>query len=80
MASVVSTWRMLQRGEGVALASIREMYDNVPKQGDKAVVKRGAAKLLDAIDPSEYLTYDTLVEKCGLIAPSHRDAFDVAQT
>ena len=79
MASVVSTWRMLQRGEGVALASIREMYDNVPKQGDNAVVKRGSAKLLDAIDPSEYLTYDTLVEKCGLIAPSHRDALDVAR-
>tara|TARA_R110002167_G_scaffold5915_1_gene27165 strand:+ start:1741 stop:3270 length:1530 start_codon:yes stop_codon:yes gene_type:complete len=79
MAAVVGTWRLLQSGVGVSMAAVKEMYENVPKQGDQAVVKRGAAKLLDAIDPSAYLIYDDLVAKCGLIAERERDALDVAR-
>ena len=44
------------------------MYEFVPKQGDKAVVKRGSAGLLDAADPEGFLTYDRLVKDFGMTA------------
>jgi hypothetical protein len=58
------------------------MYEAVPKQGDKAVVKRGAKKLLDAADPEGTLTMADLANEFGLLEQpnllgEYRDAFDV---
>ena len=53
-AEAAQVWRRLQAGEGVELPSIRALYEFVPKQGDKAVVKRGSAGLLDAADPEVF--------------------------
>jgi len=66
VANAIKTWRYLQAGEAVALPLIRELYECVPKQGDRAVVKRGAAKLLDAADPEAKLTMEDLVREFGL--------------
>lgn len=82
-ARAISTWRKLSKGEGVELSEIRNLYDVVPKQGDKAVVKRGATKLLDAADPAGTLTLDALVQDFGFIdkrdlfREDPRDAFDI---
>ena len=82
-ARSISTWRKLSRGQGAELAEVRNLYDVVPKQGDKAVVKRGAAKLLDAADPAGLLTLDDLVQDFGFIdkrdlfREDPRDAFEI---
>lgn len=78
-AEAAKIWRRLQAGEGVELPSIRSLYEFVPKQGDKAVVKRGSAGLLDAADPEGFLTYDRLVKDFGMTASIDRDALDVAR-
>jgi len=54
----------------------------VPKQGDKAVVKRGSKKLLEAADPEARLTMRELADEFGLLEQpnllgEYRDVFDV---
>lgn len=78
-AQAASTWRRLQRGEAVDIPSLRALYEFVPKQGDGAVVKRGAAGLLDAAAPDAFLTYDVLVDQFGMKAELNRDPLDVAR-
>jgi len=82
-AEAIKTWRKLRAGEGVEVDSVRRMYEVVPKQGDKAVVKRGSGKLLDAADPTSTLTLDDLVREFGLIDKRNlfgedpRDEFEI---
>ena len=81
-AAAIQTWRDLAAGKAVELYRIRYMYEAVPKQGDKAVVKRGAKKLLDAADPEGTLTMADLANEFGLLEQpnllgEYRDAFDV---
>jgi superfamily I DNA/RNA helicase len=82
-ARAIKTWRELKDGKGVELGRIIEFYETVPKQGDKAVVKRGSRKLLDAADPSSTLTLADLIREFGFISKSDlldedpRDAFDI---
>lgn len=78
-AQVVAYWRELQEGRGLKLGAVAELYKNVSKQGDKAAVKRGASKLLEAADPEMWYTYDLLAEDYGLIAPISTSALDIAQ-
>jgi len=78
LASVISSWRTLQQGEALPYRLVCQLYDNVPKQGDYAVVKRGSKKLLEAASPDAMLTYDMLVAEFGMKAPLEREAFDVA--
>jgi superfamily I DNA/RNA helicase len=79
MAEVVVSWRQLQRRGALTYPQVLHLYDNVPKMGDAAVVKRGSRKLLDAASPDAMLTYDTLVGEYGMIAPLEREAYDVAR-
>lgn len=72
-AAAIKTWRKLRAGEGADVSAVRRFYDVVPKQGDKAVVKRGSGKLLDAADPTSLLTLDNLVKEFGFI--DKRDLF-----
>ena len=81
-AETIHTWRELAAGEAVDLYRIRTMYEAVPKQGDKAVVKRGAKKLLEAADPDAMLTMVDLSNEFGLLEQpnllgEYRDALDV---
>jgi superfamily I DNA/RNA helicase len=78
-AQVVEYWRTLQEGYSLKLGAVVTLYKNVSKQGDKATVKRGASKLLEAADPEDYYTYERLVEEYGLIAPLETNALDIAQ-
>lgn len=74
-ARAIQTWRSLSDGEQVEIGLIKGLYDLVPKQGDKAVVRRGAAKLLDSVTTGETLCMDDLVREFGMLG-SDRDAFD----
>jgi len=66
-ARAIQTWRDLCAGHAVELSLIRELYEVVPKQGDRAVVKRGAGKLLDAADPLARLKMEDLQREFGLL-------------
>ena len=71
-------WRLLQNGGKLTMAQALRLYDAVPKQGDYAVVKRGAKKLLQTADPEMMFGYEDLCDY-GMLAPLNRDAMDVAR-
>jgi superfamily I DNA/RNA helicase len=66
-ARAVQTWRALCAGHCVELPRIKELYGIVPKQGDRAVVRRGASKLLDAVAPDGTLSMVELEREYGLL-------------
>jgi superfamily I DNA/RNA helicase len=74
VANGIKSWRALQRGDALPLSSIKALYENLPKQGDAAAVRRGSGKLLEAFDPTGLYTFETLVASAGLIAERDRDA------
>lgn len=78
-ANALLTWERLRNGEGVELGTIKQFYQHVRKQGDGAVVKRGAAGLLEAASPDEFLTYDKLVQEFGMKAEKHWDPYQVSR-
>ena len=65
-AAAISTWRRLRNGEAVGLPLIKDLYEVLPKQGDKAILKRGATKLLDAIPADGSVTLVQLCEEFGM--------------
>lgn len=79
----IQTWRTLVEGGTVDLQQVKELYEEVPKQGTKAVVKRGAAKLLDAAAPDQMFTISDLHTDYGLLVQPNlfgeyeRDVFDI---
>lgn len=77
VAASIMSWRTLQSGGALPVGTIKALYEQLPKQGDAASVKRGSAKLLEAFDPSRMYDYDELVASAGLIAPREADAFRV---
>jgi len=79
VAETMSTWKQLQLGEHLPLDQVVKFYKAVPKQGDFAVVKRGASTLLEASRDDALLGYDDLVRDYGLVAPKTRDPMDVAK-
>jgi superfamily I DNA/RNA helicase len=66
-ARAIQTWRSLANGNSVQLHLIQELYEVVPKQGDRAVVKRGSKKLLEAADPMGLLCMEELEAEFGMI-------------
>jgi superfamily I DNA/RNA helicase len=66
-ARAVHTWRALCAGHSVDLHLIKELYEIVPKQGDRAVVRRGASKLLDSVAPDGTLSMVQLEREYGLL-------------
>jgi len=67
----MNTWERLRNGEGVEKPLIEELYKAVPKTGEEAAVRRGAAKLLEAADQESYLKLHDLVDEFGWLA--HQD-------
>lgn len=78
-AHALKTWERIRDGEGVELGTVKQFYAHVRKQGDGAVVKRGAAGLLDAASPDSYLTYEQLVREYGMKAERDRDPYEIAR-
>lgn len=65
-AAAIATWRRLRNGEAVETPRLKDLYEVLPKQGDKAVLKRGASKLLDALPADGSANIHQLCEEFGL--------------
>jgi hypothetical protein len=65
----MSVWERLADGKTASVGEIKKMYTYMPKQGDRALLKRGATKTFDAVDPQGSHNYDNLVAEHGLLAP-----------
>jgi superfamily I DNA/RNA helicase len=65
----MTIWDRLAQGKTASVGEIKKMYTYMPKQGDRALLKRGAAKTFDAVDPQGSHNYDNLVAEHGLLAP-----------
>lgn len=73
----METWEKLSRGHSVPLQLVRDLYAAVPKTGDGAMVRRGATKLLDAVDADGKLRFEDLVREFGWIGSQDLAAYDV---
>lgn len=71
------TWDLLVEGKSIGIKECKEMYERMPKQGEGALLKRGAAKTFDAVDPDGFHNYDNLVAEHGLLAPKELDGATV---
>ena len=65
----IEVWKALSEGMSVSMSDVLSLYSVAPKQGENAVVKRGAAKSLEYVDPESTFDYDRLITDHGLIAP-----------
>jgi len=73
----LTTWDDLCKGEKVGVERIKKLYAAVPKQGEDAVVKRGSAKLLDALAADDAVDMDTLLDEFGLLRDASHAAYDI---
>ena len=69
LLEAMNVWERLSKGQTANVGEIKKMYTYMPKSGDKALLKRAAAKTFDAVDPQGTHNYDNLVAEHGLIAP-----------
>jgi len=51
------------------VSDVKKLYTFMPKQGERALLKRAASKTFDAVDPQGFHNYDNLVAEHGMIAP-----------
>lgn len=79
LAEAIKSWRTLQEDGSLDISSIRNLYDNLPKQGSAAALRRGSGVLLDAADPMGQYNYDDLVREYGLLAPKRQHALSVVK-
>ena len=69
LLEAMNIWERLAKGETASVGEIKKLYGYMPKQGDKALLKRAATKPFDAVDPQGSHNYDNLVAEHGLLAP-----------
>ncbi len=69
LLEAMNIWERLSKGETASVGELKKMYGYMPKQGSKSLLKRGATKTFDAVDPQGYHNYDNLVAEHGLTAP-----------
>lgn len=67
VAAAVLIWEKLVRGEKISVPEVRQLYDHLPKQGDKAILRRGSVKLLDVLAPEDMVGFDELEKNYGLL-------------
>ncbi len=77
LAEAIKNWRILQKGQFLPPLAIKALYEMLPKQGDAAALKRGASKLLEALDATGFYNFDELVRSAGMIANRDLDALRV---
>lgn len=76
--TALSLWRTLADGGSISAAEVADLYKSLPKQGPRAVLKRGASSLLGTIFEEERMSASDLVEKYGMHEGAiERDVFDV---
>jgi superfamily I DNA/RNA helicase len=79
LADAILAWRHLQKGGALHVSAVKNLYENLYKQGEKAAVRRGASTLLESADPTKPYSYEDLVSGFGLTAPKDRDAMDTVR-
>jgi len=77
LAAAIHAWRNLQSGKALFPGQVKQLYETLPKSGDAAAVRRGATKLLEAMDPTARYDYDALCKEFGLLAARDNEALDV---
>jgi DNA helicase-2/ATP-dependent DNA helicase PcrA len=77
LMQAMAIWTRMAKGEGVSLEDVRKLYKQVPKQGSRAVVKRGAIKSLDAVDPQAMYKYEDLVRDHGMLSQQSTSSEDI---
>jgi hypothetical protein len=75
--AAMQAWDALRNQEHLSLPEIKALYAELPKTGDRRALRRGATKLLEALDPEAAYCYDQLVFQAGLEAEQDQDAMDV---
>jgi len=73
----MSTWDRLVSGARIGIKECKEMYERMPKQGDNPMLRRGAARTFDVVDPDGFHNYENLVAEHGLLAGKEMDAATV---
>ena len=69
LLEAMDIWQRLARGETASVSDVKKLYTFMPKQGERALLKRAASKTFDAVDPQGFHNYDNLVAEHGMIAP-----------
>lgn len=77
LAEAIKSWRILQENGSLDISSIRNLYENLPKQGSGTALRRGSGVLLDAADPMGQYSYEDLVREFGLLASKDQGALSV---
>jgi superfamily I DNA/RNA helicase len=76
--TTIKGWRALADGDEIDLPTVKSLYENLPKQGPRAVIKRGSIKLLEAAMPGETFTSESLQKHYGMkVSPEDSDVFEV---
>jgi superfamily I DNA/RNA helicase len=70
-------WEDLRKGEKVSVERLKKFYSAVPKQGKRAVVQRGANRLLEALAPDDVVEIGELQRDFGLKSDASEDPYDV---
>lgn len=73
----MNIWKRLVSDEPVSILDIKKLYKMVPKQGEKAIVKRGFTKQLDFLDEQLFFTFQELQTTYGLLAEKTTNVFTV---
>lgn len=73
----IYTWEDLCADKSVSVQRAKDFYAAVPKQGQNAVVKRGSAQLLEALDPDGEVNLQDLTVNFGLLVGADTGAYDV---
>jgi len=76
LAANIMAWDELCQDKSIGVERVKTLYSGLPKQGKDAVVKRGATKLLETLDPNELVNMDTLKSEYGLIRGAEFAAYD----
>jgi len=73
----ITAWDELCQDKKLGVDRIKKLYSGLPKQGEDAVVKRGATKLLDTLAPDAEVDMATLMADYGLLRGADYAAYDV---
>ena len=73
----IMAWEDLCQDKKLGVERVKKLYSGLPKQGDDAVVQRGATKRLDTLAPEDELDMATLMSDYGLLRGADSAAYDV---
>jgi superfamily I DNA/RNA helicase len=65
----VELWEKLRAGQPLSPYEVRQLYEALPKTGDRKRLKRNASALLEALAPDSRVDHEALTKEFGLLAP-----------